>query len=438
MHASLNIASFDRTERLTASVVRPESYPQLLAAIADHGLTIARGSGLSYSPASFDSVATSIDLTRFDRVLGFDASTGDVVVEPGVQVGALSEFLARVGRQLPALPGYPTITVGGCAAFDSHGKSQFHSGTFGASVRSLTLYHRDHGELSCSREQQAELFELTIGGMGLTGVITELVLRTAPLPAPHVSVRAVPVRSLRDAADMLQAEAASADCLYSWNDLNLPGNAFGAGVVFVEHFVTTPPQRAWRRLPKPLIPARSELPACSWNRLTTRLALGAFAKLQVAERVVTLQDALFPIHGKEFYYAAFGPKGLREYQLIVPHARWSTFVSALQALLVRARLPVTLGSLKLFRGEPSLLRFRGAGICLALDVPASRRSAALFEALDDLAFQHDAVVNISKDSRLAARACQRLFPEYAKFKTELARFDPQRRCRSRLRTVTGV
>jgi len=436
MHAQLNLASFDRTERLTARVERPEAYRQLFEAIDRQEYTIARGAGLSYSPASFDAEATSIELTRFDRVLGFDAQSGDVVVEPGVQVGVLSAYLARKGRHLPAMPGYPTITVGGCAAFDIHGKSQFHSGTFGDWVRSLTLYHRDHGELTCSREQHADVFELTLGGMGLTGVIVQLVLRTTPLPAPHVEVRSVPVRNLREAADMLQEQATRADCLYSWNDLNLPGETFGKGVVFVERFVTEPPPPA--RLPKLGLSVRSKLPACSWNRVSTRLALGAFARMQPALRIAPLHDALFPIHGKEYYYAAFGPNGLRECQLIVPHARWSAFVSALQALIEKSRVPVTLGSLKLFRGEQSLLRFRGAGICVALDVPANQRSLALFEALDTLALEHAATANVSKDSRLGQHACERLFPEYAKFKRELARFDPRQRCRSRLRAITGV
>jgi hypothetical protein len=74
----------------------------------------------------------------------------------------------------------------------------------------------------------------------------------------------------------------------------------------------------------------------------------------------------------------------------------------------------------------------------SIDVPALPRAAALFEEIDRLASSVDAVVNISKDSRLAADTCARLFPEYQRFRAELTAFDPARRHRSRLRERIGV
>ena len=437
VHATLSIASFDRTARINAKIVRPEAYRQLFRAVTSHERTIARGSGLSYSAASFDCEAFSIDLTRFDRILGFDVSNSQVRVEPGVQIGALALYLARLGRQLPALPGYPTVTVGGCVAFDVHGKSQFHSGNFGEWVEALTLFHRDHGELECSRSTNAELFELTIGGMGLTGIVTGLTLRTSALSAPNVEIHRLPVANLEHAATLMQERASSAACIYSWNDLNRRNARFGAGTVYVEQFVDRP---CVRPAPRARVSPCAELPLPSWNRWTTRLALGVYGRLQANDvtQVVTLHEAMFPIHGKELYYVAFGHKGFREYQLIVPFEHWTGFVAALQALLSRSPVPITLGSLKLFRGRQKFMRFSAPGICLALDVPASARALALFDDLDRLALAHGATVNLSKDSRLGSATCERLFPDYENFRSELLRFDPKRRCQSRLRELTGV
>jgi decaprenylphospho-beta-D-ribofuranose 2-oxidase len=436
VHANLSLATFDRTERITAKVARPEAYRQLFQAVASQERTIARGSGLSYSAASFDSDACSIDLTRFDRILGFDASSGQVRLEPGVQIGTLTHYLARLGRQLPAMPGYPTVTIGGCVAFDVHGKSQFHSGNFGDWVEALTLHHRDHGELECSRQVHPELFELTLGGMGLTGIITCLTLRTSALPAPNVEIRRVPVGNLTHAATVMQEQASGAACIYSWNDLNRSGDRFGAGTVYVEQFVDRPCKPS---SPRARVGVRAELAMPGWNRWTTRLALGVYGRMQGdAATVVTLHEAMFPIHGKELYYVAFGHRGFREYQLIVPLERWPEFAAALQELLSRSRVPITLGSLKLFRGAKKFLRFSAPGICVALDVPAGARALALFEALDLLALAHGATVNLSKDSRLGRETCERVFPGYGSFRDQLLAFDPKRRCQSRLRELTGV
>jgi decaprenylphospho-beta-D-ribofuranose 2-oxidase len=335
------------------------------------------------------------------------------------------------------LPGYPTITVGGCIAFDIHGKSQFHSGNFGGWVEQLELFHRDHGLLVCSREREREVFELTVGGAGWTGVIMRARLRTTSLPGHGVELVRIPVGDLREAADVLRAEANDAASLYSWNDLNRRGGDFGCGVIYKECFVDEAPKA---RAARSALDVRTRFPWCSWNRVFTSPILGAYGRLQrrLAPRVLPLDTALFPIHGKEYYFAAFGRRGFREYQLIVPFERWPAFVEALRALLAQSGVPVTLGSLKLFDGAPSLLRFQMPGICLAMDVPSSTRTDFLWSRLDELAIASRSLVNLSKDSRLSATLLERLFPEYDVLRRRLQCFDPKRRCRSRLRDQVGV
>jgi decaprenylphospho-beta-D-ribofuranose 2-oxidase len=437
VRTGFNLRSFDSTERLEVQVARPETYRNLFELLDREEVAIARGAGLSYTPASFGVGVVSIDLSRFDRILHYDAVSGVVEVEPGVQIGALARFLAQRGRYLPAMPGYPTISIGGCMAFDIHGKSQFHSGNFSEWVEDFNLHHRDHGSISCSRSANAETFALTLGGAGLTGVITKARLRSAPLPGPAIELSAVPVRNLLEASQVLQLRAEGADCLYSWNNLNLRGASFGAGVVYVERFV---PIETRVKEANPSMDLRTRFPFGVWNRPLTALSLGAYGILQSRARpqVLPLHAALFPLCGKEFYFAGFGPKGFREYQLIVPSERWDSFVVALDRLLAAANVPLTLGSLKLFKGSPSLLRFSGSGVCLALDVPASPKALALFGRIDELVLTHDAVLNLAKDSRLSPEVCERAFPEYSKFRDSLARFDPKRRYQSQLRRKAGI
>jgi decaprenylphospho-beta-D-ribofuranose 2-oxidase len=157
-----------------------------------------------------------------------------------------------------------------------------------------------------------------------------------------------------------------------------------------------------------------------------------------SRRRLALRPALFPIEGLEGYYAAFGSRGFREYQIIVPFAAWEPFVHAIEALLAEAPVPVTLGSLKLFDGVGRNLTFCGSGICLAIDAPATASAARLFAEIDRLAIDLGACVNLSKDSRISAELCRQLFPQYEAFRTALRAYDPEARCTSRLRTRVGV
>ncbi|HWA71911.1 MAG TPA: FAD-binding oxidoreductase [Polyangiaceae bacterium] len=434
---STRLVSFDGTEVVDASVARPERYRDLFATLNPAVAFIPRGAGLSYSAASMGAESLSVDMRRFNRILAFDPETGDVTTEPGISVGALLEFLSERGFFLPVVPGYPDITVGGCIAFDVHGKSQFHSGNFGEWIKELELFHPAHGRLRLSPQQNADLFELTVGGFGLTGVITRVLLRTAPLPGRALELETVAVENLQRAVEVMEARAAGVAGLYSWHNFSEPGPRFGSGFVFVEQFV----QREHAASPaRPRLALASRAPFALWNRATSRIAMGVYERRQRSRKPWTLQlrPGFFPIEGLEGYYAAFGRRGFREYQLIVPRERWAEFTENCARLFREVKVPVTLASLKLFRGNGRFLRFRGTGVCLAVDVPAGPAALRLFAELDQLALKTGACLNLSKDSRIPAELCQRIFPEYSAFKEQLKLFDPSARCGSRLRARIGV
>lgn len=432
-----NLTSFDGTEKTLSTVARPDRYRDLFEVVDGGSKMIARGAGLSYAAASMADGVTSIDMRYFNRILAFNETNGEVTVEPGITVGCLLAFLAKRGFGLPVLPGYPDITVGGCVAFDVHGKSQFHSGNFGDWVEELDLLHPRHGRVSCSRALNVKMFELTIGGFGLSGVILAVRLRTEPLAGSAIELVTVNARSMLHAAELMEEKAPQVSALYSWHNLMRLGKHFGSGFVFIERFVNDAPRppkkpnfvRLTQRSPFPL-----------WNTVSTQLALGTYEWLKRAQgpQVLDLRQGSFPIEGLEGYYAAFGGRGFREYQLIVPRDRFAAFEIEFGRLVERERVPITLASLKLFRGTSSQLRFRGSGICLAIDAAAGGRTLSLFRGLDELAEHHGASVNLAKDSRLDARTCKRLFPDYESFKAELSESDPARRCASKLSERIGV
>src|SRR5258705_11083150 len=64
------------------------------------------------------------------------------------------------------------VTVGGAIANDVHGKNHHRAGTFGRHVRQFELLRSDGQRLTCSPEANTDFFGVSIGGLGLTGLIT--------------------------------------------------------------------------------------------------------------------------------------------------------------------------------------------------------------------------------------------------------------------------
>ena len=71
----------------------------------------------------------------------------------------------------------------------------------------------------------------------------------------------------------------------------------------------------------------------------------------------------------------------------MPHAAAADFLRALEREVLRARAPVVMASLKLFRGERALLRFEADGVCVTLDLVRSAEGLRFLEVLDRLTLE---------------------------------------------------
>ena len=69
-------------------------------------------------------------------------------------------------------PGTRFVTLGGAVANDVHGKNHHRAGSFGNHVVEFELLRSDGERIVCSPELNPEWFAATVGGLGLTGLIT--------------------------------------------------------------------------------------------------------------------------------------------------------------------------------------------------------------------------------------------------------------------------
>ena len=431
------IKSFDNTEEIESQLLRPDRFRHLFADLSKPNV-IARGSGLSYCNASAIAGGRSVLSALFNRFISFDHELRLIRVESGLTMGELFDFAVVRGLMPPVLPGYPKITVGGAIAMNVHGKNQHRAGNFGDHIRRLSLFHPQHGILNCTREENSELFHLTIGGFGLTGFLLSADIILEPLRGKSMVIYRHRVGDLVEAAELMDSMVDQSDYLYSWHDLNRKGSKFGGGTVYLEQFSNDqlPPSTgkssssAIRPLPWPLL-----------NRLTVPLVCQAYAfsERQASKREITnLYSASFPMVGKEIYFRLFGQRGFREYQVVFPKECWKKAVEQVAAAIKVSGTPISLASLKLFRGERRLLNFSGDGICLALDTPNTADSIAFFSRLDDIAINLGGIGNVAKDSRLNAATVRAMYGGYADFSKALRAYDPDAYFQSELRRRLDV
>jgi len=285
--------SFDGGFVERAYFCRPDRYRMVEAAVGQ-GKAIARGGGYSYAAASFGGGSLVLDMTRLDRVLRIQPEERLVEVEAGMRLEQLLALTAPRGLILPVQPGYPAITVGGCIAANVHGKNPHLEGTFRRSVVDVTLFHPRLGTLRLDRQTESELFEMTCGGYGLTGIILAATLRLEPLPGWTASVERVPIDSLAEGLTRLRELTPQSAFAYTWHDGTPIAGAFGRGFVYVGQLPEGPPPRGgvmprYRRL---TAASRPRLRVPIWGRTTSRLLGAGFLRRLDAYLDVEVQEVL--------------------------------------------------------------------------------------------------------------------------------------------------
>jgi len=402
---------------------------------------IPRGCGRSYGDAAQCSGGLVVSTSRFDE-LRLDPDSARLTAGAGVTLARILPECLRHGLVLPVVPGTQHVTVGGAIASDVHGKNHGHAGTFGRHVEALGLVTATGELLELTPETPGGLFDATVGGMGLTGVIVWARIRLARVPSAQLAVDTDRTGSLDDTLALLSEPGGPHRV--AWLDLLGPGT--GRGVVTrAEHAPAGEPtqvgdkgsaaRRARAVIPPgwPAWPLRSET-VRAFNALR-------FARAPRRERgrLRGFSEHMFPLDAVAAWPRLYGRDGFLQYQFVVPSGAERTLEQVI-AHLRRARIPSFLAILKDMgaAGGPPL-SFPVAGWTLALDIP--RRTDGLQGALarcDELVASAGGRVYLTKDARLRPEMTAAMYPRLAEWRETRDRIDPDGIWRSDLALRTGL
>jgi decaprenylphospho-beta-D-ribofuranose 2-oxidase len=409
---------------------RVEDLPSLLAAAGDRGV-LARGLGRSYGDTAQN--AGGLVLAPLPGWWRLDARAGTVRASAGTSLHDLIRGLLPLGWFPPVTPGTRYVTLGGAVACDVHGKNHHRHGSIGHHLRSLVLVTADGRSHRLAPDREPELFWATVGGLGLTGVVTEVELDLVPVESGWMRVTTARAPDL----DAVMARlAASEEVTYSvaWIDLLATGRRLGRSVVSLgEHARSAdldPAHRAHRwpvpgaaRLGVPLVPPRSLV-----GPRGVRAFNEAWYRRAPRHREGELQSAagfFHPLDGVAHWNRLYGRRGMVQYQLVVPD-RGADALPGMVERIVRAGRPSFLAVLKRFGpGNPGLLSFPTQGWTLALDLPADPGVAPLFDELDERVLAAGGRIYLAKDARVAPGTVRAMYPHWERFRAVRRRVDPR-------------
>jgi decaprenylphospho-beta-D-ribofuranose 2-oxidase len=382
---------------------------------------VVHGAGRSYGDCALNTGGEALLTGRLDRILSFDAQTGIVELEPGVDFRRLLHVFLPRGFLAPVTPGTGFATMGGALANDVHGKNHETAGSFGQHVTEFDLLAPD-GQIHLVTPG-TDLFLATAGGLGLTGLITRLALRLKP-------VLSTAVRVCEQRADNLDAflaamrDAAGASYSVGWIDGTARGEKLGRGIL--ETAEPAPESHVAPRTKTRRVPL--DFPGFALNPLSVALFNEAyFHRVPRAgrTRVTGYGRFLYPLDAIHDWNRIYGRAGFQQFQCVVPFDQGETALRELLEIISQSRQASFLAVLKrMGAGRAGYLSFPTPGYTLALDFPQRTGIETLYARLCAVTLRFGGRIYLGKDALLDAARFRAMYPEFVDFARVRAKIDP--------------
>jgi decaprenylphospho-beta-D-ribofuranose 2-oxidase len=262
----------------------------------------------------------------------------------------------------------------------------------------------------CSRTENDDLFENTLGGMGLTGIVLRAAIRLRSVSSGWIIQKTIPAPDLASAMRVFE-ETRDVGYSVAWIHCLGTGSKLGRSLILVGEHASFEDLPADKKQKPFDIPAKRKLtvpfdfPVFALNRYTIRTLNELYYQLgsrKTKTQIVDWDSYFYPLDAVLKWNRVYGRKGFLQFQCVFPLEQSLDGLTELLEVIAEAGAGSFLAVLKRFGSQESRFSFPMAGYTLALDFPRTDKTLALFKELDAITLAHGGRFYLAKDSRMTA------------------------------------
>tara|TARA_Y100000589_G_scaffold328280_1_gene372047 strand:- start:8276 stop:9628 length:1353 start_codon:yes stop_codon:yes gene_type:complete len=385
---------------------KPKNIKELKNYIKEKSL-IARGNGRSYGDSSINKYNT-IDMKSFNKFLYFDNKNGLLIAEAGVLLSDIIKIFAPKGWFLNVTPGTKFVTLGGMVASDVHGKNHHIKGSFRNFIKWVEIINCEGKIIRCSLNKNKDLFNWTLGGMGLTGIILNVAFFLNSIETTFINQKILVSKNLYETISLFEDNIKTSYSV-AWIDCYAKGKKIGRSIISLgEHSkkdeLNITEKKYLLNIPndiKLLLPIY--FPSFLINNFTVKL----FNKFYYYKNLfskkhtrIRLNQYFYPLDKILNWNKFYGSKGFAQFQCVIPLSKAEEGLSELLRNISKSKSSSFLAVLKRFGKQNEGISFPMEGYSLALDFPINKRNLSLMDTLDKITIKYGGRFYLAKDSRI--------------------------------------
>lgn len=394
------------------------SFPESAEGDSDLPLFLAYAQGRSYGDVCQNENGILLDTQHLDHFIEYDKEKGILRCEAGVTLENILQLIVPHNWFLPVTPGTKYVSVGGAIANDVHGKNHHKAGTFGRHVLKFELLRSNGDRLICSPTENTELFNATIGGLGLTGLINWVEFSLKKIPGSNIEQETIRFNSLKEFYKLSEESDSDWEYTVAWIDCLAKGDELGRGLFIRGNHCESLKKHKFKSS-KLSVPFNA--PGFLLNKYTVNIFNQLYFKRPIKQFTKVDYDPFFyPLDSIGSWNKLYGKKGFMQYQCLIPTEHRDTAMHEILTIISECGQGSFLSVLKEF-GEiqsPGLLSFPRQGTTLALDFPnRGNKTLELLSELDTITRKYNGSVYPAKDARMSPESFSQYYPNWDEFET---------------------
>ncbi len=414
--------SWGRTFKFRHNTIKPYWRDQLEKIFTDQkGSFLPYGLGRSYGDVCLNQDQNLIVTNQLNRILEFNIKEGTIRCEAGLCLADLLEVIVPQGWFVPVTPGTKFVTIGGMVANDIHGKNHHKAGTFGNHLLAFELLRSNGERIICNPDDNYEMFCATIGGMGLTGLITWVEFKLIPIESPLIEQESIKFGNLDEFFELSKDSSDNFDYTVSWLDCISEGKDFGRGIFMRGNHADVSHKKTFNEKKRPALSVPVTLPKFLLNRFSMQTFNTLYYRRLLKKQtkgISKLGPFFYPLDAVDQWNKVYGSRGFYQYQFVIPLVKHHEIKNILK-VIAKSKQGSFLAVLKEFGGiiSPGMMSFPECGLTLALDFPNhGAKTLKLLSQLDDLIISLNGRTYPAKDAMMSPEAFKKFYPNWQMFK----------------------
>lgn len=364
---------------------------------------IPRGAGLSPRLLSASEDYQSIIITNkiSNDSFDFDLLKKTVKVDANCTFAEINKTAFFFGLELPVI-GYSSIQIGAGIASCIHGKNHYMY-DFGHKVISIDLLLFSNEIITCSNEENSDIFDLTIGGYGSTGLILSAKLELKEILSTTTMRERFWVNNFVDSITHFNSNNLSYYTgIFGWHNLHCnKQSSFGRGFVYKDSCFD---KSFFMPETYPNKPAHQYNPSSFYipGKFIFGSLFNFFYELKEKKNPIIskFNNYTEAISSKNIYWSIMRVNGFIEVQFIVPYTNMLDFIIFLKKQINKFKADTSVCISKPASGTMKFLRFRNDGLNIDITGIKNTTNIKFFNEINKCAKSFNAIPNISKCSIL--------------------------------------